>query len=733
MVTTLRFPGKDFETTVASQVFLRASWEDEWQEMPHLHATRVVWCAAPAVPTAELRFRFGQALLPGAAGFAAIAPLSERNRWYVKITQAAHEIEGDADGDPLEWYGILELDGRRLDGSELAGDAGVQFLTAFGLESLLTRQRIYSSYWLDPETGDVRKIDRGLAFNDVPEHAKADGNCAPAPGPETFCFAGSLDDATWWSTYNIVDYLLVQHSPRDNADTAVVEWLLDDPEDVLTNWDRPRLAAHGKTTKQLLDQLMARQRLLSYTVTVGDDNRVLVRPFSFTDVPVELDVAGGVNDAAEVPANPRQLVIALDFDRTASATLQFDSSSTFDRVVARGARRRSVCTLSFADATIDVGWPNDLQLEYIAGASFAAGYPPAEEIEDRQRANAQARSDPRLREVFTRFATPADWSLYAGDGLGGVETWPVFPADGEDPFEFAGTSYPIYRPQLYMLPSLPLLTATDYTEDKLQQETAEHFGEGTPEERRPFVLFPVPSEPERYSYIDRFGDLGALEHSQLRRAIDFSGHVSVAPGDNGIRIELHGAPQHMIAATDFAGGIATDEGFVICDYRDALFTVAFADDRHCLGSWPEHVLAVNDEIRTLDIEAGDRYKQDWCVPQTVVGIDYETGELLRSTSGGWINDDRDQLVSLARLAWEWYSRRRKALSFRTRTITGAIRIGDYIAALNEQHNVHSIDSVVTEIVLEHPVTEGPMPEPPSLQITTSFGELDVLGLVPLEK
>lgn len=714
---TVRFPSRTVAAAASPTVYLKELWGDEWEAVDFLHATQIVWAAAPEIPTATLRWNYGQILRPGSTAFAAQAALADRNRWYVKISQPVDAVEsgeGEADpsSDPLEWYGILEVDARDLWGTE----AGDQTFTAFGLITLLDRHRIYRSVWLDDGSNEERIIERGITFNDVPESFTSTGNRSIDPGPTTYVFAQSRQNASYWSTRDIVDYLLRHATPIDDQGDRAIPFELVDDDNALPDWDHPILEQHGKTTLSLLNQLIARQRLLSYRVEVSGQTVQLI-PFTFAGEDVDLSELQGVD--AEILANPTQLIIGLDNDRTAALGLTFDSSDAFDKVIVRGARRRSVCSLCYNDSNLDDGWPVDLEAEYEAGASNSGDYPSAGLREKRQRRNAEARSAPRLRQVYSRFVPPLTWDMTASGG-------PVFP-DDVNPDE----SYPVYPDQLCMLDHLPLLRGVDYSGTKIETGTTNEIDDGPFDEMTPLVLFPTAADPNRWTTIERYGEAGYSEHSNRNTASDFSGSVSVAPGDNGISIRIHGKPQHVIALSTFSP-LDVDNIKPVADYLDAIFTVAFADDRYCQEQYPVQgfVGVVSDGIRVLDIDAGDKFRLDYCVPDTVVGVNFETGELIRSTSGGFIRDDRPQLYSLARLAYEWYAHIRKAITFRTRAITSALRVGDFVSQVNETHNVHEVNTIITKIEIDFPYSEGERPEPPTFSVQTGFASFDPLAAIP---
>ncbi len=714
------FPRQAVDEFGGCRVFIRRQWDYDWEEAPHLHCLAARWCAAPEMPEATLRWVYGVGMREGEIEFAVVEPLTSLNRCYVKIEIQPNATEGDGTNqEPLVWYGVIDNESRDLGGSDLF-ENGEQVFTAYGLEMLLERHWVYSAVWRsDQEIGEA-KTERGLPFN-IDGEGEAASNRSENKGLDSYLFAGNSDSGFWWSTYEIVEYLLAHETPRNQTDERAIRFKLRDDDHALPRWDHPRLESHGKTTRGLLNQLLARERLLSYTIEVeGQD--IVLRPFTFAGADIALDAGEGVA-GAEIRANAQQVLIGLDFDRTARANLSLDTVAACDQVRVMGARRRSVCTLSFADETLETGWLPDREAEYEAGASGDPDYPTPSKREQRQIRNAEARSAERLRLVYSRFAVPDAWDLFAGDGLGGLAMFPVFPDDVDE-----AESFPVYPGQLALLTSLPLLSCLDYSGSRIADGTVLTIDRGPQEERRPLAIFKIPGT-ERYQRIERFGDIGKIEFSGRRIALDFSGEVQVVPGDRAVHVRIHGAPQHVIASADFTKLDGVDDNLHIVNFRDAVFTVAFADDRFCEATYPPDRPA-RDEVRVMVIEAGDRFLADWCVPGTVVDVDRETGELVRSDSGGWINDDQPQLASLAKLAFEWYGVTRRRLKFSTRTVTNALHIGDYVTRVNKERNIVDVGTVITGLAITIPVSESPTPEPPQLVVETDFAAFDPLATLP---
>jgi len=210
--------------------------------------------------------------------------------------------------------------------------------------------------------------------------------------------------------------------------------------------------------------------------------------------------------------------------------------------------------------------------------------------------------------------------------------------------------------------------------------------------------------------------------------------VSVPPGDRAIELTVIGQPQHIIAYTDFSGQ-TEDDPIGEHDYRDMIVTVTIEEDRHAEGAWPilESSLPLTDVARTKVINAGDRFRQDYVAPNTVVDID-DDGDLVYST-GGFVHDDTEMLETIARLAYLWYGDYRYAMYVSSDFLTSRCGLGDIVESIgdatvaNEGHD-QSINTVISEIRVSAPISEGAdNPLPARMSITTNWGQLDPMNML----
>lgn len=728
---TVRYNQLHTHTVLQQQVRIKSRWADEWTDVDYLYADRVVWAAAPEVGQAQLSYRYGHGMRPGERLLADIEPTGERFRYYVQIEIETEDLAGDGNNENLFWHGTWEAGGYAPDGVLRLKDeegeirqviSGRQIIVCAGLEMLLENQVITHS------RGDSEYrqgyIDRALAFN-----ARGIGNRTAAKDPQRNCYLFSNDPAvrSYWSTADVVEYLLAEHGPKDSANgNALIEVkLAADGRDILANFDAPVVPCHGFRLRAVLNQLISRQRLIGYHVDADPaaGSTIRVKPFTFTDEVV----ANEIFPEDPIPANPNVIRVALNREASAGVTVNKSSLSRFDQVRIQGARSRCCGSISTSDGTLEEGWRSADQVDYRLAASEDAGYPAAGEVEARQKINAVVRSSPKFADVYARFRIPWDWDLQVGDGEGG-DKHPINPVVREGQVVAA----PLYRPGLALLATLPLLEGKDYSDDNIANGTVTDNGENSIREMPVLVVFPQPDDATVYQRIEQFGTLANLESSIDADANNrWSATVEVRPGEDAFYLRVSGQPQHVIAASHFTP-LADDADLPQVDFLDMIATIAIEADDYCEGVYPPQP-ADSDAARILFLQAGDGYRNDYVAPGTVVGIDGETGELIRTT-GGLIRDDSPILRAVAKLAYQWYGRNRRSLNWSVGRVTSAVRIGDFVRSLvlieqPEGGFDQLIQSVVTQITLDLPIADQTSPPPPVMEYTTDFGQFDALQLL----
>ncbi len=691
-----------FSIARAPTVQTRVAWGDAWGNTPGLYCDRLQLSAAPGLSRAELTLRYGVGIQYGSTTYAQVFEQELRDR-YVRITPH--------DNSTFSWVGVITEEIRDDYGPLVEGGIkpnGVQRFVAVGLELLLERTTIETAVYYDAGFAEPRRINRALGFNDrtgdsaFERHLPRGNRKATPEAGGVYVFAGDLSTAEEWTATQIVEHLLEWHAPRDAAGLPRVPFILDSGGPDLA-WLKPALRnVQGRSLLELLREIYDRRRLLSfYLIYDADLDRVSLNPFTFASVDVVANDDGDV-----LPANALPASLNYDDQAVRSAQVRKTSAHSFQRVIFRGARRTCCCTLSYADGTLEADWSAADEAAYEAGASAAADYAALKTDQKAQR-NDQARQAEALRRVYSFFKLPDDWDGQVGDGFAhGGAMHAAFP-DLSDPNVAPEDADPLphYWPGLRLQRALPLIECHDYSGTAIADGTVTDStptGSYSPP-RSMFAAIEV--EAGKYQFVDR---LSANADSEL-----------VASGEGGRRWNAHVYPQdaapgivlrcstlqHVLASATFD---ATQPSDVTADLNYAaglLATVAIVGDCFAEGAWPDWPVALSpllDVAKILRVEAGDEFRLDYVAPGTVV--DLVDGEPVRSTSGGFVVDDRNLLQSFARVAYEWYYNARRALSVTWRQILPHREIDDGAPlALGLGQLVTTIGEFQTEEAVDTPI------------------------------
>lgn len=727
-------------------VYFRTNWADAWTAAPYVWAEEIVWSTAPQISTARLWWDYGLIKRYDQPQAAIVQKFRSYQRLWVKIRQTT-----DAGTSYRDWFGSVELVEDQQQGgfysyvgeSRYVLPTGEQQITAYGLEGILEMETIRSSvYTTDGATSHI--CGRPLTFNrerinpEPGRTTKRKGNRTQlAAWSGTHIFNADADELNDWSTRDIVRYLLAWTTPTGPDGVRYLSWELADSglTGLLADWDNPEVDEEYRSVWGILTSLMSRHRLVGFRVAVDSTvspAKAQIKPFSFAATAVAHAIAG----SDPIPANNRKFDLVIEQDRTAAATLKISSLEQYDAVIVRGRRRRSCFSISLPDGTLSAGWTSDLETLYEAAASTVTGYAGFELVEQQER-NAEVRGGDLLRDVFQRFVIPPAWDGLSGDGEGSATQGPVFPKT--DTSTLGSDSAPFFRLDLEMLATLPLHEGVDYSGDKIKDDLVDESA-GNGRERPPLCVWKLPSSgTRRWQTIDTVGQKADLEETDDVENTSWSARVRTAEDGGAVELIVYGAPQHVIAETDFTP-LAADEDLGDNDWRECIITVAVEDDRYAEGSYGLGLGDATDLERIKVIDAGDEYCKDWVAIWTVVGVNLD-GTLQRST-GGFVRDDTPYLAEIAKLAYAWYSIPRHSLIFETEHLTSAIELGDMVENLNlpaeggnplNSHYHAAINTVVTEIRIVNPRADDVNPEPARMQITTGAGELDpmiLLGRLP---
>lgn len=720
------------ESVLAQRVYLKSRWYDSWSIYPDLWANYAEWSCAPSMPVAEIEWRYGLGLANGGGQFENVFRREGTNRLYVKIEYDTHSLPLGQGGETVAWYGTCEVTQDAQHGA-LKRDTwkatGKQFFTCYGLDLLLQQTEVVRDKVRTYNGVGWTKC--GLTYN---HEGRANRTSNQQFG--SYVFEGMPDSSPkYWSTYSIVDYLLRNHRPTDANGAEWIPFYLLDNDNVLPTWDQPTIESHRVSVRDLLNQLINRNRLLSYKLQVTDAG-IAVIPFSFTDVPIVLQSPTG----AQTGYNPNTIQIAAERDTGATVVVKSSTLDSVDQVRAEGARKTTTATFSFFDSSLEIGWKNTDETDYEAGGSSDPDYPAAGDIELRAQFIINFRARENMKDVFSRFVLPSNWVGIVKNGLNEGGQKLTFP-DVDNP----AVNVPLALEHRRFLNHLELREGVDYesivgvTFQQAEQEN---------QRRKPLVMFPLPLEEGETRPATKSdwkwtqADTASLSANLETVGFPFSVRASVGH-DGALNVEVLNGYQEWIAHGDFTPIDGIDEVLPVeCTFREMLATLSIEWSEFASATFPATAATSRDVARRLVIDCGESYRMDYITEGTVIGLSPD-GTLQTADCNGspglYFRDDSDKLAGIAEMAYQWYSRERHAVDITTTLITSAVSVGDYVTAIGDwdlagDTITDNINSVVSAIRIESRGTEttadaGVVPQVPRMSITTAFGELDPLRML----
>jgi hypothetical protein len=699
----------------AHKVYVKRLWADPWAEVEGLYCDTFKLACSPDVSEAQLSWTFGRVMPPGETEFGNRFTLGYEG-YYVRIeldqTPFGEVPWSTATYTPIRWYGVIVDSAQDRGGIGANPTAGKQRLICRGLEYLLHRTIVDSSF-VKTSTGEA-EIGRAIAFNlgsgDETEHTRKDNRSTAAGAEGSYIFAASLDEADCdpWYGDEIADYLLAYHNPKDRTGTVKIPFQLDPgfSASVLHKFS-PTLHAQGKSVKEVLDELIDRRRGVAWYVDV---NVTEAGGLVVSETPQVVAVTFNKDaiilpSGAVIPPNPVQTAWLFDDLATInSCSLVSDTATQFDRVVARGEPLGACFTIDYTSTTNEADWDAALTTAYNAGASGDAGYAALDDYQ-KMSANQQFRRSDKFLKVFRYFRVPPTW---AGSVNGSVAC--------PNPDDAGGATVKFWYPGMRFKGHLPLLTERDYAD--VEAVTEEELTKSKPEYLRPFALI-YDNTATRYYYLDRMAHGGALVDDMPESGgRDYSAHLRMQDDAFGIIVDVSGHPQHMIASSDFT---PTDDVDAIqpadLPWQNIFATVFAEFDQQLEARWPLGVLATDaDAIKELIIHVANA-RLDYLTPGTLIGIDSAGAAL--ATAGGYVRDDRALLKDIARSAFQWYGQTRQALSVSRHFLIPDVALGTLVTFVGDAADLEEVNSVVTSQTFD--LLAG------TVSTQTQFAQLDLRG------
>lgn len=749
-------PDTTFGEVPNHTVYVKARWADEWTAVDGLFCEQVSFAVAPTISTAQLRYEYGKGIRAKDETLTAqwYTRLSGMQRAYVKV-----KIDGMAlnEGDPIsfEWIGVSEELAEFVGGTlrvysdpETYMDRtyGRQTFRCMGMEYLLDKHEIRHSFWRkDDDEDNPKKVEKALPFNTVDAAGQIIGNRAENRKVEEgvfhpYLFTSKLREADKiWSTSDIAGYLLKMQTPRRGDPLAAdIPFAVLDTAELLPTWDKPVIETEGRTTWSVLCELMHRGKMLGLWFEIqagtpeGAPDRVVMRPYTMVSSDLTVD---GSN---VIKANPRQVRVVLENDHTSDVNFGSESYQMVDQVIVIGAKRTSTCTLAYRTGeakSIKEGWSSELQTEYDAAAKDRDGYADLSKAE-KQSANALARSQEKLQTVYSRIVLDDSWDYKTNASHKDDDpAKPVFPSDSD-----STQVEPQYGRTVTILPTTRLRDGYDWR--YIDTNGGPMLPEVTPGPHNllpAMIFFNLPDEPEDLTsdpakpgkWVEgrQINKLAKIEAEDAdKNFYRWSATLKVPIQDRSFWINVQG-DQHILVGPRFSPPSETeDKPAGEWDWRKAYFTVTFEDCRKTEVRWPadDSLSSDKDNWRRLVVPAGDKYRCDHVLTNTVVAVNPVTAELHRVSLGGYLVDDRPKLLAIAKRAYAYYSQPRRSLSWKSNVLATQLKLGDYITEIGDVNRM-TVGAVITEISISIPTNGSVI----SIDYRSAYMELDKLREVIL--
>ena len=687
------------EAWVPYTVSTKATWADPWTAQPNLICQQLKRAVMPTIDTAQLFWRVGRVLQPGTSVFADFDPLALVGS-YVRIEIPSLSVE---------WIGYVANEGnnRAADRDE-AGSRVIslqdQQFTAVGLEWFLDRSQMDSSVFYKSATEQDR-IQRPVGYNtglgDGRSISYEDrGNKDTRLSDNLPVFAQDPDHSEPWNALQAVENLLAYHAPKNQAgDPSPIEFSTIAVSPAYLEWYFPTVRTENRTVLDVLNQIIDRRRGLVWWFeynTLADEMHLQVS----SSLASSILLPGGETIPAAAATTP------YNFDQDIavnSATVRGDGSQRYDRVRVRGARRRSVMTVSISDNNLEPNWQVAAETAYKTAEGTDA------DKNDRfRRAN-------QFDRVYQAFRIPSTWDGKVGDGQGGTKDFasPLLPPgstsviDGE-PFNLHG---------MRLLRTMPLKAGFSYA--SAISPTSNLPANTKPEFLQPFCLA---KHDTKFVFLDRAAS-HIDEDTSASAKLKYSYGLRPLAGEPGFEIKPGGGLPHALAVNHFDTGTPGASNVTPeLDYEDLLFTVCAEWDSYCEGNWPTALPTAEPVQQLLISLPGNRYRLDWLAKNTVYDIN-DQGVPLTVGDGGPVQDDRRILEDLARLAYDWYQQPRASLGIDFKNVQQPVALGTLITTIGTPGDPteQTINATLSQITIQ--------PEVGQSSLSAGFAELDFRGLV----
>ncbi len=776
--------GDGIANDVSVLIYTKRRWADAWTQETGLDLLSVTWNAAPNIPTATIRYRYGRAVMKGSATETTLAKKNLLG-YYVKIVVVC------SDGNRV-WHGFVDdaadeqtgIVARTVPGTPptIANEpTGIQTFSCVGMIAALDRAPIQRTYFRVTAAFSNNGTDTQRVAWVAPAYNVADDKAEPAKKfggfkiPKTRTvdkiaaqgfgltgqtrdvyqhqFAGlyglgAAIDTEVWKLGDVLENLVAFNAPRvgmvsdrnpirGSQTQFVPVWVFDhdvlNPPDTITqyaDWILPRIDCDGLTLKAALDRLLSPTNGHGYWVWVDESvtpHRVYVEPFTtLTEAITRLDENSVLQT---IPANTRLVNLSAATDSATAISIQANGAQYYTAVQVTGAPMVTVCTIDTTDQ-LEPAWPATLETEYNAEI---AGLNPA--IMRQLQRMRDIRELPKYRPIGRQWRVKFlyNWkdSTPASD---------VFDHDEQfaaTPFYETGRYLP-FPVGMRILPDLPFREGVNYAEANTTTLRTNHESARTPWRKAevyakthaadatltgPWICWST--KAVRDVLYDPNDPTYGLEATELTNQMAIGVVLDVTGGYQGA-LEAGGGrvaphvPKIDPAELKITVAIQSDERVGKILYNPLAWTPA-------AGQTPAAVNVDADRIRV--IELGQRLQKIKVMKDTIVGTT-DAGPVT-VPAVFQLRDDGMLALQICSFASQYYFTPRQIVRVVSRRATAKLWPNQMLGVVNPNTpHAATCNAQISEVAITMGIGTNGSYTAPTFTVQTSFGELDPLQFFP---
>ena len=688
-------------------VYTRDTFSDSWKAQKNIVWDEFDETLQPSMPSATLKLMggrgpdgqplgIGSVRKANSTTFNVVKPESLVGR-FVQIRQSVTPSQttdepNQTTSEEIRFSGQivsteLSYQGQDADGNAIASHV----LHATGLEVLL-EQNMWQALADDNQNSDI-VLQRVPPMNVA---SLADGailgNRGATKGTNNYNYHDT--DGNVWSHFDYLEYLIELLNTQFFAATGITWSLGDKDRDIYDGLKVLKTVAffQGLTFRDVFNRLMPRSLGHSWFVyMLADDDTLYVEPVKLFSEDLQID------EDTQVLGNgiTATLTAVADSPLRQHARILESARKRYSLIRVVGAPVRCTGTFSFADSTLEANWP----------AAKQTGY------DTRHAGNAEALPSPEYADVYSRFVVPNTWDLQLGDGFGGTMSNSNPAVQGDGQLNTASTSAAWVGGKRF-LPKTQLRAGIDYTADPVVDGNA---AADTPE-FLPIVAWvgDVDATP------DEFCDLSGVRSFTGDRF----GNPAVIPDRHQFGMQIKFSPQHVVARNQMTGTTAGTKAQTRFDYLELGFTASFELDE------PISVTEVTglpslDGVTREKVFMVPEARLDFLMPNTILGVsDDKQGLTTSPNSYITLRDDSAKLRTIAAMAFAWYSKERRKISWRYNLLETLAILGSMVDEISDDHHSTAVNTPITRIRWSYPKS---LTDHGSITLYTDFIELDAAG------